>query len=127
MFSFSFTGVDLRQLLIYSVMAVFFVYFFFYYKKKSKEENLKRSEERKRYVEEHPDLPDDIKSAISKGDVLKDMTEEQLLSSLGHPRRRKILTVEPALSEVLVYSDIVVHVHMGVVQNWKRHKKLLGI
>ena len=83
--------------------------------------------ERKRYVEAHPDFPEDIKDALLQGTVAEGMTEEQLYASGGYPKRKKILTAPPASNEIFLYQDKVVYMHMGIVQRWKNHKRILGI
>ena len=127
MINFTFSGVTRSELLIYTGSALFFIYFFFRYSKRARIEKAAAAEERKRYVEDHSDLPEAMKTAIVDGTVAEGMTEEQLYVSVGLPKRKKILTVEPASNEVLLYQDKVVYMHMGIVQRWKNHKRILGI
>lgn len=127
MINFTFSGVTRSELLIYTGSALFFIYFFFRYSKREKIEKAAAAEERKRYVESHPDFPEAIKDALLEGTVAEGMTEEQLYASVGYPKRKKILTAPPASNEVFLYQDKVVYMHMGIVQRWKNHKRILGI
>ncbi|RKX89633.1 MAG: hypothetical protein DRP59_10780 [Spirochaetes bacterium] len=127
MINFTFSGVTRSELLIYTGSALFFIYFFFRYGKRARIEKAAAAEERKRYVEDHSDLSEAMKTAIVDGTVAEGMTEEQLYVSVGLPKRKKILTVEPASNEVFLYQDKVVYMHMGIVQRWKTHKRILGI
>lgn len=115
------------QLFTYLALAAALVYFFFYYKKHTNLNNRNAAERRALYIKNHSDLSDEIRDAISEGKIAKDMKEEELFASIGFPERRKILTAEPAKTEVFTYPGIEVYMHMGIVQKWNYQKKILGL
>ncbi len=127
LFSFSFSGASKGQMIVYLGMALFFIFFYVFYKKQAVLEEKRAEDRRSEYIASSGGLSDEVRNAIEQGRILKDMSEEEVIASLGIPRRRKILTEEPAKSEVLIYPGLYIHMHMGVVRNWEQHKKLLGL
>ena len=119
-------GIPRARLFVYLGMAVFILFFYRYYQKKTAEEENLSIERRKKYVEENPSLPVEVKEAVLSGTLVKDMNEEELYASIGKPKRKKIISVEPVKSEVFIYTGLYVHVYDGKVRNWQEHKKLLG-
>ncbi len=111
----------------YSGIVAILVFFYFYYKRKDRLDHERAAERRESYIAEHDDLSDDVYSAVSEGRIVNGMTEEELFASVGMPLRRRILTAEPAKSEELIYSGFSVRLHMGIVQEWKKQKKLSGL
>ena len=50
------------------------------------------------------------------------MKEEDIIASIGHPRRVQILSVEPERSEIWIYrSGIYASVHEGILTQWEIH------
>ena len=111
----------------YAGIIAILVFFYFYYKRKEGREHREAAERRASYIRNHEGLSDEIRSALSEGKILEGMTEEALVASIGFPLRRKVLTMEPAKSEELIYAKFSVQLHMGIVQNWKEQKKLSGL
>lgn len=127
MISFSFSGITGNQLIIYLGMTLFFIFFYVFYKKNAVLEEIKAKERRSSYISNHEKLPENVADAISKGELIMGMKEEEVIASIGTPKRRKILSMEPSRSEVFIYSGLYIHLHAGIVQKWKYHKKLLGL
>ncbi len=111
----------------YSGIVAILVFFYFYYKKKAQREREQAVERRSSYLREHADISDELREAISEGEIIEGMTEEELLASIGLPLRRRVLTAEPAKIEELVFARVYVHLHMGIVQDWKYQEKLSGL
>ncbi len=125
--NFSVDGNGQNHLFTYAALAVSLVYFFFYYKRHTKRDSHHTAQRRDVYIKNHLYLSDEIRDAISEGKIVKEMKEEELFASVGFPKRRKILTAEPAKTEVFTYPGIEVYMHMGIVQNWNYQKKILGL
>ncbi len=122
-----FKDFTLKDIVIYSIAAAFFIIFAVYYKKKSHGDNLGIVRRREEYVAAHPDLSSELREAILSGSLINGMNEELMIASIGHPRRTQILTVEPARSEVWIYRNgIYAHVHQGILQKWKIHHKFIS-
>ena len=125
--AFKFEDFTMSDIFIYSAAAVFFILFAIYYRKKAKGDNIGIVRRREEYVAEHPELNPDYLEAIMNGSLINGMNEAEIAASIGHPRRIQILTVEPAESEVWIYSNgIYAYVYMGILQNWKIKKKLIS-
>jgi len=116
-----------KEIIVYSIAGVFFIIFALYYNKKTRSDNIAAVNRRDAYVSGHPELSPEYREAILQGNLIIGMNEELMIASLGHPNRTKILTVEPARSEVWIYRNgIYAHVHMGILQNWKIHRKFIS-
>ena len=125
--AFEFKDFTLRDIVIYTLAVVFFIIFAIYYNKKTKGDNIATVRRREEYVEAHPELSSDYRDAVLNGSLINGMDEEVVIASVGHPKRIKILTVEPARSEVWIYRNgIYAHVHMGILQKWKIHNKFIS-
>ena len=125
--AFKFEDFTMSDILIYSGAAVFLIFFAVYYKKKAKGDNIGIVRRREEYVAEHPELSPDYLEAILNGSLINGMNEAEITASIGHPRRIQILTVEPAKSEVWIYSNgIYAYIHMGILQKYKTLKRLVS-
>ncbi len=118
---------SLSNTLKYLGIIVILIFFYFYYKKKAQREREQAVERKSSYLREHPDLSDEVREAISEGKIIEGMAEEELLASIGLPLRRRVITAEPAKIEELVFTKVYVHLHMGIVQDWKYQEKLSGL
>ena len=122
-----FKDFTLRDIIVYSGAALFFILFAIYYRKKAKGDNIGMVRIREEYVAAHPELSSEYQKAILNGSLVIGMNEEQMAASIGHPKRTQILTVEPVRSEVWIYRNgIYAHVHMGILQKWKVHHKFIS-
>ncbi len=125
--AFEFKDFTLVDIVGYGIAASFFILFALYYNKKTKSDNLAMVRRRDEYILEHPDLNPEFKEAIKNGNLISGMNEEHMIASIGHPKRTKILTVEPAKSEVWIYRNgVYAHMHMGILQKWKIHHKFVN-
>jgi hypothetical protein len=125
--AFKFQDFTISNILVYSGAAIFFLLFTVYYKKKIHRDNVEMARRRNEYVLNHSGLSSDCQEAILSGGLVNGMSEADMIASIGHPRKVKILTVEPANSEVWIYrSGFYVHIHMGIVQKWKIHHKFIS-
>ena len=116
-----------KEIIVYIIAGVFLVIFAVYYNKKNKSDNIAAVKRRDTYVSRHPDLSSKYREAILQGNIIIGMDEELMVASLGHPNRTKILTADPGRSEVWIYRNgIYAHVHMGILQNWKIHRKFIS-
>lgn len=125
--AFQFKDFTMSDIIVYTAAAVFFVLFAIYYRKKAKGDNIGIVRRRDEYAAEHPELSSEYKEAILNGSLINGMNEEQMVASVGHPKRTQILTVEPVRSEVWIYRNgIYAYVHMGILQKWKIHHKFIS-
>jgi len=58
---------------------------------------------RMHYIEQHPKLDPDHKEAILRGDILENMTTEEVIASWGQPRRKEVLDSVGRVREQWVY------------------------
>lgn len=125
--SVNFKDFTLTDILGYIIAAAFFIIFALYYNRKNKIDNLSMAKRRDEYIQSHPGLSPEYQDAIKNGNIIDGMNEEEIISSLGYPKRTKILTVEPARSEVWIYRNgVYAHMHMGILQKWKIHNKFVN-
>ncbi len=124
--SFSFNGITKGQFFVYFGMALFFVFVYFMHKRQTIIDEKKAFKRRLSYIASAKELNKEVSTAIRLGKVLKNMKEEEVLASIGLPRKRKILTTGLERSEVLIYRGLYVYMHMGIVRNWNQHEKILG-
>jgi hypothetical protein len=125
--AFKFEDFTTSNIIVYLGAAIFFILFTFYYKKKIQRDNIEMTHRRNEYVSDRSDLSSDYREAILSGNLIRGMNESEIIASIGHPRRIKILTVEPASSEVWIYRNgIYAHIHMGILQKWKIHHKFIS-
>lgn len=125
--SFEFKNFTLSNLIAYSVTAVFFILYTVYYRKKIQRDNIAIGIRRSSYISDNSDLNSDYKDAILTGNIIRGMNKEEVIASVGLPRKVKILTVEPAPSEVWIYRNgIYAHIHMGILQKWRIHHKFIN-
>ncbi len=125
--AFKFKDFTTSNIIVYLGAAIFFILFTFYYKKKIQRDNIEMTHRRNEYVSDRSDLSSDYREAILSGNLMSGMNEAEIIASIGHPRRIKILTVEPASSEVWIYRNgIYAHIHMGILQKWKIHHKFIS-
>jgi hypothetical protein len=60
-------------------------------------------ERRNGYIEKHPNLSLDLREAILRGELLVDMTADQVIASWGQPRRKEVLDSVGQVREEWVY------------------------
>ena len=125
--AFKFKDFTTSNLIVYSGAAIFFILFTLYYRKKIQRDNIEMTHRRNEYVSDRSDLSSDYREAILSGNLMSGMNEAEIIASIGHPGRIKILTVEPASSEVWIYRNgIYAHIHMGILQKWEIHHKFIS-
>lgn len=125
--AFKFKDFTTSNIIVYLGAAIFFALFTLYYRKKIQSDNTDMTLRRDDYVIDHSDLSSEYRVAILSGNLINGMNEAEIIASIGHPRKVKILTVEPASSEVWIYRNgIYAHVHMGILQKWKIHHKFIS-
>ena len=125
--TFEFKNLDMSNIIVYLGALIFFVVFSIYYRRKIRMDNTEMINRRNEYVSDHSDLSSDYRDAILSGNLISGMNEAEIIASIGHPGKVKILTVEPASSEVWIYRNgIYAHVHMGILQKWKIHHRFIS-
>jgi hypothetical protein len=125
--AFNFKDFTFRDVYIYIFAITFFVFFALYYNKKTKNEKIISAKRREDYIETHPEISPEYKEAILNASIISGMNEEVIIASIGLPKRKKVLSAEPARSEVWIYhSGIYAHVHMGILQKWKIHHRFIS-
>ena len=125
---FTFKGISFVQAIVYGIalIVVIALYYYHRWRKRVEEELLQKS--REDYLKAHPDLSEECKDAIIKGNLILEMSEEEIRASIGSPRKVKILTVKPAGSEVRIFSNgLYLHIYEGHLKNWEKRKRLVSL
>jgi len=60
---------------------------------------------RQRYINSHPDLPEEIKECILSRNIVKGMSKEQALLSIGKPDKKDTYENYFGITEIWAYGD----------------------
>ena len=116
------------DVIVYSLVGIFFIFFALYYRKRAQGTSIGVVENRKKYLETHPDLDKKIYNAIEKGELVKGMRESEVTAAVGPPRRVQLLRTSPVHNEIWIYRNgLYAAMEEGVLQKWDVRKKLISL
>lgn len=75
--------------------------------------------QRIQYVNEHPNIPEKIKNAIRRGEVILGMTQSQVIASFGHPGTINRTSGSWGVYEQWVYSRGYLYFENGILTSWQ--------
>ncbi len=117
-----------RDVVVYSLLGISFIVFAVYYRKRTQGTSISVVENRKKYLEDHPDLEEDIYNAIERGELVKGMKEAEVTAAVGPPRRVQLLRTRPVRNEVWIYRNgLYAAMEEGILQKWDVRKKLVSL
>ena len=95
--------------------------------RKIKEEAAEKAavDARERYIKSNPLLSADIKDAIRKGEVMRGMSQDDVIVSFGEPQRKNVSVGEWGKKEQWVYYDSRIYLYFqnGTLRSWQESKR----
>ena len=124
----SFSNFTLKDVVVYSLLGIFFIAFALYYRKRTQGSSLGVIQHRKAYLESHKELNEEVFRAIERGEIVKGMSKEEVTAAIGPPRRIQLLRTQPVNNEVWIYRNgIYAAMEEGILQKWDIRKKLISL
>jgi len=98
---------------------LFLIASWFYYKGKMNRQKALLSSKREEYIRSRPDLPEDQKINLEKGEPWPDMPVDLLVELFGEPMRKRVLD-QSVTRFIWSYGDLFVYVSGDRVAEWKK-------
>ncbi|MBN2657608.1 MAG: hypothetical protein JXR86_11160 [Spirochaetales bacterium] len=98
---------------------LFLIAAWLYYSRNQKKQNAYYAEQRKQYMESHPQLPEEQRTNIRNGEPWPGMKTELLIDLFGEPGRKRVLD-QSVTRFIWSYSDLFVYITGDEVVEWKR-------